>query len=442
MKKNNLFLNFLVTTCSLFFMLFSFYSLKAQPSVYTKAVEMAQNGNPQEGLNLLKTSLNADSQNTELLYYTGLYLEQLKNIPKAVELYKQAIKTDKTNFEANYRLGLLYEKIDSISQAFSYYETALLQVPLNQQTEKNTILGRIIVLLDNSKKYDQKTVEYANEYIKNENIDTIPAPIALSLGTILYQNAEYEEAQKLTKTILEKSSSNAYPMQKAAFIYTSCAFRLQDFDGMTTYYARIKDEKLKSELENTAPQYYYNLGYAYFFVYDFDKSIRYLRTALTIKPDYSPAQVFLNKVEDQNTDKSEAIYHIRKKIEFSEHLSHDASYYYDLTRLFVYEKSYNEAIKVADSCLQLEPNRQEVYFLEAIANYKTVRDKEGILIIKNAFTQFPNLDNETRSKYYFLLGLFYKRTKNYGEAKKAFEQAKRGIFEDAAQWELKSVTSK
>ena len=177
-------------------------------------------------------------------------------------------------------------------------------------------------------------------------------------------------------------------------------------------------------------------------MYDFDKSVRYLRTALTIKPDYSSAQVFLNKVEDQNTDKSNAIYHIRKKIEFSEHLSHDAAYYYDLTRLFVYEKRYNEAIKVADSCLQLEPNRQEVYFLEAIANYKTIRDKEGIAIIQKALTKFPKLENEDRSKYYFLLGLLYKRIKNYGEAKKAFEQAKRGIFEDAAHWELKSVTSK
>lgn len=442
MKKNSFIFKILLTNCILFFILFAFSFAKAQPDVYTKAVEMAQNGNPQDGLNLLKTELNADAKNTQLLYYTGLYLEQLKNIPKAVELYKQAISIDKTNFEANYRLGLLYEKIDSTSQAFAYYEMALSHVPSNQPNEKNTILSRLIFLSDNIQKYDKKTVEYADEYFKSENIDNIPAPVALALATILYQNSEYEDAQKLTKAILEKTNSNAYPIQKAAFIYTSCAFRLQDFDGMTTYYARIKDEKLKTELENTAPQYYYNLGYAYFFMYDFDKSVRYLRTALTIKPDYSSAQVFLNKVEDQNTDKSNAIYHIRKKIEFSEHLSHDAAYYYDLTRLFVYEKRYNEAIKVADSCLQLEPNRQEVYFLEAIANYKTIRDKEGIAIIQKALTKFPKLENEDRSKYYFLLGLLYKRIKNYGEAKKAFEQAKRGIFEDAAHWELKSVTSK
>lgn len=442
MKKNNFIIRIVVTTCSLFFILFSSNFLQAQPQVYTKAVEMAQNGNPQEGLNLLKTELNADAQNTELLYYAGLYLEQLKNIPKAVELYKQAIKIDKTNFEANYRLGFLYEKVDSIEQAFSFYETALSHVPVNQQAEKNTILSRLIFLSDNVNKYDEKTLEYANEYFEAEKVENIPPPVALALATIFYQNSNYEEAQELTKPILEKTNSNTYPIQKAAFIYTSCAFRLQDFDGMTTYYARITDESLKTELENTAPQYYYNLGYAYFFMYDFDKSMRYLRTALTIKSDYSAAQVFLNKVEDQNTDKSRAIYHIRKKIEFSEHLSHDAAYYYDLTRLFVYEKRYNEAIKVADSCLRLEPNRQEVYFLEAIAHYKIVKDKEGIMIIETALKKFPKLENEERSKYYFLLGLLYKRIKNYGESRKAFQQAQRGIFEDAAHWELKSITSK
>ena len=439
MKKNTSIFKIVVTSCSLFFMLFIFNFAKAQLEVYTQAVEMAKNGNPQDGLNLLKTELNADSKNTELLYYTGLYLEQLKNVPKAVELYKEAVKIDKTNFEANYRLGFLYEKIDSIPQAFSYYEKALLHVPTSKKEEKNTILGRLIILSDEAKKFDKETVKYAEDYFKSENIDNIPPPVALSLANILYQNAEYEDAQKLTKTILEKTNSNGYPIQKAAFIYTSCAFRLQDFDGMTTYYARKKDEKLKTELENTAPQYYYNLGYAYFFLYDFDKSMRYLRTALTIKPDYSSAQIFLNKVEDQNTDKSNAIYHIRKKIELSKELSHDAAYYYDLTRLFVYEKRYNEAIKVADSSLRLEPNRQEVYFLEAIANYKTVRDKEAIAIIHKALKKFPKLQNEDRSKYYFLLGLLYKRIKNDGEAQKAFEQAERGIFEDAAHWELSKL---
>lgn len=439
MKKNTLIFKILVANCSLFSILFSFSFAQAQPDVYTKAIEMAQNGNPQDGLNLLKTELNADAKNTELLYYTGLYLEQLKNIPKAVDLYKEAIKVDKTNFEANYRLGVLYEKIDSISQAFSYYEAALLHVPESKEQEKNTILGRVIILSDETNRFDKETINYADEFFESSTIDNIPPPVALALANILYQNSEYENAQKLTKTILDKTNSNAYPIQRAAFIYTSCAFRLQDFDGMTTYYARIKDEKLKIELENTAPQYYYNLGYVYFFMYDFDKSVRYLRTALSIKPDYSSAQVFLNKVEDQNTDKSNAIYHIRKKIELSEHESHDAAYYYDLTRLFVYEKRYNEAIKVADSCLQLEPNRQEVYFLEAIANYKTLRDKEGIVIIQKALIKFPKLENEDRSKYYFLLGTLYKRIKNYGEAQKAFEQAKRGVFEDAAHWELSKL---
>lgn len=441
MKNNVLFIKFLILNSFLFFMLFSFDTAKAQPSVYTKAVEMAQNGNPQDGLSLLKTELNSDAQNTELLYYTGLYLEQLKNIPKAVELYKQAIKIDKTNFEANYRLGLLYEKVDSTSQAFSYYETALAHVPNNQKDEKNTILSRLIFLSDEEKKYDKKTLEYANEYFTSVNIETIPPPVALSLANILYQNTEYEEAQKLTKTILEKSNSNSnpYPIQKAAFIYTSCAFRLQDLDAMTTYYVRIKDEKLREELENTAPQYYYNLGYVYFFMYDFDKSLRYLQTALIIKPDYSPAQIFINQVEARKDDKSDVINFLRRKVEFSK--EKNAEYYADLTRLYVHEKSYNEAIKVADSCLKLEPNRHEVYFLAALSNYKTVRDKEGIVVLTELFKKFPKLKNDDRSKYYFLLGLFYKRMKNYGEAKKAFEQAKRDIFEDAASWELKTVNS-
>lgn len=437
MKNNFLFVKFLILNSFLFFILFAFNFAKAQPDVYTKAIEMAQNGNPQDGLNLLKTALNADVKNTSLLYYTGLYLEQLKNVPKAVELYKEAVKIDNTNFEANYRLGFLYEKIDSTSQAFTYYETALSYVPSSQEAEKNTILSRLIFLSDNSQKYDKKSLAYTETYLKSENIEIIPAPVALAVATILYQNSKYEDAQKLTKTILEKTNSDAYPIQKAAFIYTSCAFRLQDFDGMTTYYARIKDEKLKAELENTAPQYYYNLGYVYFFMYDFDKSLRYLKTALTIKPDYSPAQIFTNQVEVRKDDKSDVINFLRRKVEYSK--EKNAGYYADLTRLYVHEQSYNEAIKVADSCLQLEPNRQDVYFLQAIANYKTLRDKEGIVIIQKALIKFPKIENEDRSKYYFLLGLFYKRIKNYGEAQKAFEQAKRGVFEDAANWELKTV---
>ncbi|AFM03750.1 tetratricopeptide repeat protein [Bernardetia litoralis DSM 6794] len=437
MKNNFYFIKFLIFNTFLFFIFFALNFAKAQPEVYTKAVQMAQSGKPQDGLNLLKTELDADTQNTELLYYTGFYLEQLKNIPKAVELYKEAIKIDKTNFEANYRLGFLYEKVDSIQQAFDFYKTALLYAPTTPKTEKNTILTRLIFLSDNIKKYDKEALKYANQYLKNEQIDNIPAPVALSLANIFYQNTEYEKAQKLTKSILEKTNSNAYPIQKAAFIYTNCAFRLQDLDGMKTYYARIKDEKLKLELENTAPLYYYNLGYVYFFMYDFDKSLRYLKTALTIKPDYSPAQIFINQVEGRKDDKSDVINFLRRKVEYSK--EKNAAYYADLTRLYVHEKRYNEAIKVADSCLRLEPNRHDVYFLEALSNYKTARDKEGINVLKQLFIAFPKLENEDHSKYYFLLGLLYKRSKNYGEAKKAFKQAGRGIFEDAAQWELSKL---
>ena len=439
MRSNFLVVKFLMLNSFLFFILFLVNFLQAQPNAYNKAVEMAQNGDPKGGLELLKTELNADAENSELLYYTGLYLEQLKNIPKAVSLYKQAITIDKTNFEANYRLGFLYEKADSAEQAFVYYKKAIQHVPVTKLQEKNTILGRIIVLSEATKSIDEETIQYANDYFETENIENIPPPVALSLANIFYQGSEYKKAQELTKGILEKTNSNAYPIQKAAFIYTSSAFRLQDFDGMTTYYARIQDKTLKTELENTAPEYYYNLGYVYFFMYDFDKSLRYLRTALTIKTDYSPAQVFLNRVEHQKEDKSDVIDHIRQKIKLSEHKSHDAAYYYDLTRLCVYEQRYNEAIKVADSCLSLEPNRQEVYFLEAISNYKTIRDKEGIVVIEKALKKFTKLDNETRSKYYFLLGLLYKRIKNYGEAEKAFEQAKRGVYEDAAHWELSKL---
>ena len=439
MRNNLLFIRFFILNSFLFFILFTVNFLQAQPKVYTQAVEMAQNGNPQDGLNLLRTELSADSENTELLYYTGFYLEQLKNIPKAVELYKEAIKIDKTNFEANYRLGILHEKVDSIPQAFSYYETALSHVSSSNKEEKSIILGSIIILSDQVSKFDKKTLGYATDYLKSEDINNIPPPIALCLANILYQNSDYETAQKLTKAILEKTSSNAYPIQKAAFIYTSCAFRMQDLEEMKTYYARIKDEKLKTELENTAPQYYYNLGYVYFFLYDFDRSLRYLQTALIIKPDYSPAQIFINQVEGRKDDKSDVINFLRRKVEYSK--ERNANYYADLTRLYVHEKRYNEAIKMADSCLFLEKNKHEIYFLKALSNYKTVRDKEGIVVLKELFKQFPKLENEDRSKYYFLLGLCYKRMENYAEAQKAFQEANREIYQDAANWELKSVIS-
>ncbi len=440
MKNNLLFIKFLILNSLLFLILFNSNFLQAQPEVYTKAIQMAQNGNPQDGLNLLKTELNADSENTELLYYTGYYLEQLRNIPKAVELYKKALRIDQSNLEANYRLGLLYEKKDSIQQAFDFYKKALLHVSNSEKKQKKEILGRVIVLSDKTKKNDKTTLNYVNQYLKYSTINTIPSPVALSAATILFQNLEYEKAQQLTKSILEKTNSDAYPIQKAAFIHTSCAFRLQDLGAMKTYYGRIKNKKLKTELENTAPKYYYNLGYVYFFLYDFDKSLRYLQTALVIKPDYVPAQIFINQVEARQADKSDMIRFLRKKVELSK--QKNAAYYADLTRLYVHEERYNEAIKMVDSCLRLEPNRHDVYFLKALSNYKTVRDKQGIIVLKKLLNKFTRLKEEDRLKCYFLLGLIYKRTQNYREAKKAFLQAQKGIFKDAVNWELKSVTSK
>lgn len=421
--------------------LFLFFCLVAsfgytQPSVYQEAVQLAQTGSPKEGLDLLKNALNADRQNPDLLYYTGIYLEQLKNITQAVSFYKKALKYDGTHFEANYRLGVLYEKADSIDVAYSHYQTALQKAP---STEKNNVLAKLIYVSNLKQIYSEEVKKYAQSYYESEKIEAMPAPVMLALATIFYQTSEYEKAKKLTGTVLDKTGGTSLSIQKAAFIYTSCAFRMQDFDAMSAHIGRIKDETLRKELDQTAPLYYYNLGYAYFFMYEYDKSLRYLRTALTIKADYVPAQVFLNQVEARKTDKSDFIDHIRQKIKLSEYKSHDAAYFADLTRLFIHEQRYNEAIKVADSCLMLEPNREELYFLKGIAYYKTIKDKQAIEVLQQGLKKFTRLDGETHAKYYLLLGLLYKRLKDFPAAKEALEKVQKGTFKDAAEWELSKL---
>jgi tetratricopeptide (TPR) repeat protein len=258
------------------------------------------------------------------------------------------------------------------------------------------------------------------------------------LGVKNYDLAE-EEALKA----IEKSKPDNLWYQVACLAYVRSRHNQKDYKGMQQYYDAITHESLKPYLLEFGHEYYYRLGYAYFFSHEFDLSRKYLNIALAIKPSYDAARIYLNQVENKRADKSQAIQDLQEKITQLQEAGKNKEplHYEHLAMLYLHEAHYDKALAYADSCLQIEPQNNEVKYLKAITYTKMDEQKEAVALLKHLISTAKSSEFESRTKYYFQLGRLYVKANQIKEAKEAFRKAEVGFFADAARLEMQNLSS-
>ncbi|MCC5944139.1 MAG: tetratricopeptide repeat protein [Bernardetiaceae bacterium] len=408
--------------------------LSAQQDYYQQGVVWLKKGNPEAAKVFLEQAYKENNQDAQIAFAYARCLELLGDNNRAIFLYQKIIQDKQETFGAYMRLGTLYESMQQVELAIDTYEAAYQEA--RNPDQKVQSKGALISMLYKFRQLDEVLLKHVDEM--HELMPNAPPKLHAIAAKTYFGVGKYDLAEDEAMKAINKAKPENIWYQVACLAYVRSRHAQQDYEGMQKYYDAITHETLKGHLLEFGHEYYYRLGYAYFYSYEFDLSRIYLKRALAIKPEYNAARVYLNHVENKGTDKSDAIKDTQQKIQkrHDEKKANDALDYENLTMMFLHQSQYDKALAYADSCLRLEPKNSEVKYLKAITYAKMDEKPEAIALLKELIANAKSSEFESRTKYYFQLGRLYTKSNQKAKALEAFRKAEVGFFADAARREM------
>ncbi|MEM6298124.1 MAG: tetratricopeptide repeat protein [Bacteroidota bacterium] len=378
----------------------------------------------------------------EDLFLEARKLYAQKKYEAALPLLEEASKKDKHNSAVWMLLGRTQDQVGQTQAAQESYGLAAsaLQKELEQVNEhkvKKKTLLRILQTFAQLDVLPKETLGYIEEYREMMH-GNVPLKLEELKARTLFEQKKHEETVALVQELLKKEEAEqkSLDMQLLYYLIVESSYQKDDFEIIGKYFSSIESEKYKAKLVHLDPENYYELGYAYFFLYDWDKSHEFLSRALQIKPDYTVARVFFNNLLARQADRKDAITHSHARILHHQEREHDAKYYGDLTKLYILEENYKAAIRVADSCLSITPDNFDIKYLQGVAYLKDIQNDEAIVTFEELVEATEGkVPEEKEMQYFFALGKAYQRAEPE-KAPKAFAHIVNGIYVRAAKLEL------
>jgi tetratricopeptide (TPR) repeat protein len=180
---------------------------------------------------------------------------------------------------------------------------------------------------------------------------------------------------------------------------------------------------------------------AYYKVYDYENSNKFIDIALTIREAYPDATTLKQKLTLENIDKAK----LGKLIELQESSIKNekdpnklGELYEQLCKLQFSAKEYGKAVEAAEEVIKINPKNYTVNFLKAISAFKSGDAATGATLLER-MVKIPNLNKESEATFYFCLGLMHKTMGNTELSYKAFKSSAVGPFKFAAMAEVKSL---
>jgi tetratricopeptide (TPR) repeat protein len=165
-------------------------------------------------------------------------------------------------------------------------------------------------------------------------------------------------------------------------------YQMRDYEKSLEYY---KKTNLNSSMNVS------NMALAYYMKGDYGEALRQLRRSLQIDPNNQTARKNMPMVEN-------AFDRYLKNMQSEQ--SDDPEHYYELGNLFVEQMNYTEALLNFEKAAQLKPDHIEAIINKGNCHYMLKEYNEAIVTFEEVLTINPNskIANKNLSHLYGLLG--------------------------------------
>jgi tetratricopeptide (TPR) repeat protein len=402
---------------------------------YVDGVNFQKTGQHRKAIDEFNKALRSEPSNFKYLHAKALSEFQLKDNESSINSLVSLLKLKDDFAPAYVLLAKIYYQQGDYNKAADYYDLAA-----KHETNQDD-------------KYKYKML-VTNKYIKDGNM-----------------KVAYEKAKEL-KSIAPKDL-------KASYYFARIANKVKKYEDARNAIVDIEPQ-IKSQQAKDNAKYYYELGYAYYFMEDYEKarlafdrtqttkywlmteklsakyfcklalayqkfhdnetSKKYLDMAEKIQKDLPEVHVLRAQLSRRLTGKTgnqSTISHYENAVKTEPNPAKRESIYEKIAEMYLEGENYEGALRTSDEALKLNPNDAKAMLNKINALYKLGKAKEAVELSQNTLKQ--KMDAPTAADITFLLGLSAKKIGDKAVAKQAFFQLGKTSLRDAAEVELKSM---
>jgi tetratricopeptide (TPR) repeat protein len=407
-------------------------------TIFAKAENLRSKGMFIEAIAEYDKACALEPKNSDFFYYKGYCALQLKDYQVAIATLGQALLIKPNHLLANKALIRCYAQLGDKNKQKEALQ-ACIAVLINED-ERYELYKELIALNFDTDNYDKvlELIAKAKQLNLGRNdpwLDYLQASIYNSRG-------DYTLAVELMSKTIELFKVKD-PERQAKFYYELgyALHRLGRYQESIEVLKNANYGKFKPLVAKLNPSYYLQAAICYMNINDFDLSKTYLLKALKMKPDFSAAYLNLGKIAEREADQSEAIEHYQSALISEKNNQRIAVIYENLAQLYLDNRMYDKAIAACDEYLKINPKNYVILFEKSIALYKQQKYIAAITILET-ISNITSLDENTRSKYYFALGIAYIHSEKSEDAKRALRNVVSEGFKSVAQIILEELSLK
>ena len=358
-----------------------------------------------------------------------------KNTIKAIETLERTLELAPKNMQAYSLLIKLYGYAKNNEQLVATLKR-MAEAQDEPQEKQETVLKVASYYIGKSQFETAK--EYTDEALKLDktNLEALyhHAQVCNALGDY---NAAKTSMESATQTL---GSDDPKVIAKFYFELGYAYHHLKDYEKKEQAFLKADVGPFKALIAKLTPEYFYNLGSSYAQIYDLSSADAMLKEALRIDPNHTATNKLLAEIAIKaEHHPQKAIDYFKKAIEGEEDSKKAVALYDTVIELLLSSEEYDEAIKIADECLSKALNARNILLMKSMALHKTNKTKEALVILEKLVLD-ANLTPIEIVKYNFATGVMQRADKNFDKAKVAFSKAGKGPFSTVAQHEFELMS--
>lgn len=400
---------------------------------YVDGENLRRAGQHEKAINEFNKALQREPNNYNYLFARAQSEFQLKRADAALSSLQSTLKLKNDFVPAYVLMAAIYRSKNDMDKAAFYYEQAF-----NYETDPNKKVQYKMFSVQKAIKEGkwaeayQKATEAHQVADDNEMVAYYVARLANKVG-------KYQEAADAVLKI-ESKIQGLKPEQNAKYYYELgyAYYHMDEFEKANQVWKKADFGPYKSRLEKFSAKYFCSVSLSYFKVYENELARQYAEKAGKVEKGNSTAYVLLAQIAKRNTDHSNTIANLQTAVKATTERAKQLPLYVQLAELELSGQNYDNALAAVEEALKINPAEPKSVMFKAIALYKKGEYKAAADFLRSMLNG-QRFDAATVAEMNFLLGLVGKSMGDTALAKQGFSVALRSALKDAAEIELRAM---
>jgi tetratricopeptide (TPR) repeat protein len=258
------------------------------------------------------------------------------------------------------------------------------------------------------------------------------------------QNGDYENAKQNMEVATTKLADQ--PPANAAKYWYELGYaynKLDDYQGAQkawekAYFGRYKG-LIDRERSKNSPAYFYRMAVSYYLVGSYNEAKEQIDKSLELQSNFSAAYLLMGKMAKKQGDFTTAIDKYNSAANYENDPAKKARLQSMLASLQLDAGDYQGALSTSNDVLGAQPGNPKILYTKALSQYYLGQYDSSIGTLESLLSS--SNDNQSKAKYQFIIGMAAKNT-DVEKAKGAFRAAMYGPYKPAAKSELDKLMGK